>query len=180
LDSVAGVAGATTSGDSPGNVPASSADEMWAAYCQATGTPLERERQVDAFGDTSEMADELVDLVLGGVKRATACLLAEYGNSVPPTEPGDLWIVLGGDGRARGSVQATETRTGPFGSADAEFAYDEGEGDRTLEHWRAVHRDFFARRCELLGITWSESLPVLFQRFEVVWPRSPGATPAPD
>ena len=55
--------------------PAQTPDAMWAAYCAATGTPVEAAHEVDAFGASP---DELVALVLDGTKRATASLRAEY------------------------------------------------------------------------------------------------------
>ena len=32
-----------------------------------------------------------------------------------------------------------------FGEVDAAFAFDEGEGDRSLDHWRAAHQRYFTR-----------------------------------
>lgn len=97
-----------------------------------------------AFGATPEQADELVDLVVDGTKTATSSALWDYeaeGEDLP-TE-GTLGIVLDGRGTARALVVTSRVRTVPFDQVDAEHAHAEGEGDRSLEHWRQVHQSFF-------------------------------------
>ena len=147
---------------------------MWMAYCSATGTPPDTAHAVEPFGDGPELADELVALVEQGVKRATACLVADTdsGDGPSPSQVGDLWLVLDGRGRARCILRTAEIRIGAFDTVDEEFAYDEGEGDRTLRFWRDAHAQYFQRRCDALGIEWNEQLPVVFERFELVWPVS--------
>ena len=53
---------------------------------------------------------------------------------------------------------------------DAKFAYDEGEGDRTLESWIDGHRRYFERVSAERGAIWNEDDEVVFERFQVVWP----------
>ena len=151
--------------------PAQTPDAMWAAYCAATGTPVEAAHEVDAFGASP---DELVALVLDGTKRATASLLAEYTGpegAAPLVAPGHLWLVTDEAGNARCIVQTTEVRVGPMNTVDEQFAYDEGEGDRTLEYWTRVHSSYFRARCAHLRIPWAKAIMVVFERFELVWPR---------
>ena len=49
-----------------------------------------------AFGDGPELADELLDLVIKGVKTATCSTEDEPNTSTP----GERWIVLDGRGQA--------------------------------------------------------------------------------
>jgi uncharacterized protein YhfF len=42
-------------------------------------------------------------------------------------------------------LETTDLRVIPFGEVDAQFAFDEGEGDRTLAWWRSVASDVTAR-----------------------------------
>ncbi|MGI9499312.1 MAG: ASCH domain-containing protein, partial [Geminicoccaceae bacterium] len=54
------------------------------------------------FGDTAELASDLVDEMLNGTKRATAGLIAEMeadDDKLP--EAGDHWIVVDGGGEPR-------------------------------------------------------------------------------
>ena len=50
---------------------------------------------------------------------------------------------------------------------DADHARDEGEGDRSLEHWRAVHERFFTEHAE--G-GFQPDMPVVLERFRVLYP----------
>ena len=82
------------------------------------------------------MADELLEAVIGGPKRATAALVAEFadGDEELP-RIGSHWICCDGSGRPRLVMRSVELRIGPVSSVDEAFAYDEGEGERTREWW---------------------------------------------
>src|SRR5262245_25437645 len=57
---------------------------------------------VGSFGDSPTMATELADLVVTGIKRATASLARDYGEDREPMpKPGDFVMMLGGDGHPR-------------------------------------------------------------------------------
>lgn len=120
-----------------------------------------------AFGATPEQADALLRLVLDGTKTATASAQADYAadNEELPVV-GTLGIVLDGAGHPRALVRTTEVRVVPFDEVDAEHARDEGEGDRSLEHWRAVHERFFA---EHATGGFRRDLPVVLERFRVLY-----------
>ena len=144
--------------------------KLWWSYTEASGTDAELVGSF-AFGDTAGLADKLAGLVLNGPKRATAGLLldCELGGE-PMPRAGDHAVVLGGSGQPVCVIQTTEVRVKPLREADEAFAWDEGEGDRTLAYWRQAHDAYFTRRCAALGVAFSEDLDVVFERFEVVWP----------
>ena len=54
-------------------------DEFWAEFTLVSGTK-DADYTVVAFGDTAELADKLVALVLAGTKRATASLVRDYAS----------------------------------------------------------------------------------------------------
>ena len=60
----------------------------------------------------------------------------------------------------------------PFNEVDAEFAFDEGEGDQSLDYWRTVHWDYFSRRCAKIGKEPSLEMPVNCERFELLYPNT--------
>jgi uncharacterized protein YhfF len=124
---------------------------------------------VTAFGDPGAQQDALAALVLAGRKRATAGLLAEYeAEQVPLPQPGDLEIFTDGSGTPLGVIRITEMRVGMFNTVDAAFAADEGEGDGSLDYWRAEHRRFFQAVAEAQGYAFSDQSLVVFVRFELV------------
>lgn len=81
-----------------------------------------------AFGDNPALADQLLELVIDGVKTATCSTEDEPNTSAP----GERWIVLDGRGEPRCVIETTEVTYRRFGEVDAGFARDEGEGDRSL------------------------------------------------
>lgn len=124
-----------------------------------------------AFGDSPEMADELLALVLAGTKTATtdalwACEAA--GEPVPAV--GDLSIVLDGAGVPRCLLRTTEVRIVPFDAVPTDFARDEGEGDRTLGWWRTAHEAYFRRTLPAIGRAFAGDMPVVCERFAVLHP----------
>ncbi len=149
-----------------------SAAAMWAEYvaehpehAEEDDPPLER------FGDSAEMADELLELVLHGPKRATAGAVVEFrAEQEPLPRIGSHWIAADARGQARAVVRSRELRIGPLGSVDEAFAWDEGEGDRTRDWWVEAHLRYMRRTCARLGVDVDEQLELVFERFQVVWP----------
>ena len=132
---------------------------------------------IACFGDSVELANELIALGLTGQKQATAGSLAEYehdGSELP--QVGDRWIACDGRGVPRAVIETTETRVGPLSSVDEQFAWDEGEGDRTRVDWLDSHTAFFTRTHEALGIPFHADIPVVFERFVVVYQESDRGT----
>jgi uncharacterized protein YhfF len=53
---------------------------------------------------------------------------------------------------------------------DADHAYWEGEGDRTLESYFMEHDKYYERRGEALGFELNKDMLVDLVRFELVYP----------
>jgi uncharacterized protein YhfF len=122
------------------------------------------------FGDSAELADELLDLVLHGPKRATAATVAEYElEGEPLPQVGDLSVVTDFGGQPRALLRTTDVRVGPLSSVDEAFAWDEGEGDRTREGWLRDHTTYFQRALPPLGLAFDPDMATVFERFEVAY-----------
>ena len=67
-------------------------------------------------------------------------------------------------------IRTTRVFTVPFDQVTAEHAQKEGEGDRSLAHWRRVHEDFFRAELAEAGLEFSPDMPVVCEEFEVVYP----------
>ena len=126
------------------------------------------------FDDNKSDANDLVDLVLRGKKRATASLLCEYetGGKRQP-RAGDSSIVTDWDGLPRCVIKTTEAEVIAFRDVDENFAADEGEGDLSLAYWKEVHWDYFGRVCRELERERSFEMRVVCERFQVVYPLKP-------
>lgn len=146
---------------------------MWQEYCAAypEAAAASPEYTIEHFGDTKQLADELLAHVLSGRKRATSELVADFtarGDQVPRI--GSHWIACNGDGTPTIIIRSIELRIGSFSSADAAFAVDEGEDDLSLDSWRREHRRYWTRVSAAQGWKWAESDEIVFERFRVVWP----------
>lgn len=134
-------------------------------------SPYRQRRHVDeGWGDSAEMADELGALIAAGIKTATCSSLWEYEAEGEPTpEVGQLTTVLDGKGNPLCIVETIEVAIRPYDQVDDQFAYDEGEGDRSLRYWREVHWRFFARTLAAISREPSEQMPLICERFRVIY-----------
>ena len=141
-------------------------EEFWTRFVAATG--IDGTYEAWAFGDPSlpEMGTKLALLVRDGPKRATAGLAAEYEveNEAIPI-PGSLSVILDGGGSPVCVIRTKEVEIRRFGDVDERFAWDEGEGDRTLAWWREAHQRFFERQ----GTPIDDDTLMVLERFEMLW-----------
>lgn len=154
-----------------------SAQALWAALAEARPDLVHEQTTYSVwhFCDNQADADELVELVLAGRKRATAALLWSYeaeGEALP--QAGDFDIVTDWSGRARCVIRTISVEVVPFEAVSSDFAAAEGEGDGSLEYWREAHRAAFGRELAAAGAALTPEAPVVCRRFEVVF-RGPAA-----
>lgn len=126
-----------------------------------------------SFGDSPALADELLALTLRGAKTAVASALWEFeldGDPLP--QPGDLAMVLDGAGEPRALIRTTEVEIVAFEDVSAEHASLESEGDRSLDYWRAEHERAWRGALEDTTYKFSARLPVVCERFELLFPLS--------
>lgn len=122
------------------------------------------------FGATAAHADELLDLVLAGVKVGTASSLWDYEESGDPVPVvGELSIILDGAGTPRAVIETTAVEVVPFGEVDEAHAFAEGEGDRTLAHWREVHERYWRTHSENPR-GYAPDMPVICELFRLRYP----------
>ena len=123
-----------------------------------------------AFGATPAHADGLLALVLNGVKTGTSSSLWDLESTGEPVPlEGELSIILDGAGVPRALIETTRIRIVAFQEVDAEHAHAEGEGDRTLEHWRAVHERYWRdHSADARG--YAPDMPVVCERFRLRYP----------
>ncbi|MCL2515644.1 MAG: ASCH domain-containing protein [Microbacteriaceae bacterium] len=142
---------------------------FWAAARAAEPRLSPQPAPAWAFGADPGQADELLGLVLAGIKTATSSLLREYaaaGEKLP--QAGDLSILLDGAGSPRAVIETTDVTVVRFGEVDAEHARAEGEDDRTLESWRREHERFWRRKSRNES-GFAPDLPVVCERFDLVY-----------
>ncbi|MFE0151288.1 ASCH domain-containing protein [Nonomuraea sp. NPDC059007] len=98
------------------------------------------------LGTPGPLRAELNGLVLSGAKTATAGLLeSDYRAEGEDLEHvGEHLVLVDDHGGRVGEVSVTSVEVATFAAVTWEFAQAEGEGFRSVEHWREVHRRYWA------------------------------------
>ena len=145
------------------------AEELWKAYCEKENIDIDTPYSAWGFGDAP---DQLADLVLKGIKTATASAYDLYfmeGEEEPLPQLGDYSVILDSKDEAICIIQTTKTTVVPFNEVSEEHAYKEGEGDRSLAYWRAVHEEFFTKEFEETKTEFNGQTRILCEEFQVVY-----------
>jgi uncharacterized protein YhfF len=149
-------------------------EAFWRSYLASLPqgiTPPPGSYEAWSFCDNEQSANELGDLVTAGTKTATCGLIWAYEaqNEKLPVV-GDLSIITNWDGDPLCIIETTEINNRAFNEVDEKFAFDEGEGDRSLTYWREVHWDYFSRECAAISRVPIDTMTLLCERFHVVFP----------
>lgn len=141
-------------------------EELWEVY-----RPLNQKvgdvYQAWAFGVE---ADALANLVVSGQKCATTSLYVWYerGEERLP-QVSNYNIILNGRDEAVCIVETTKVIVVPFNEVTEEHAFKEGEGDRCLKTWQAIHRSFFTKELLEMGLRFHDEMLVVCEEFRVVY-----------
>ena len=117
-----------------------------------------------AFGDSPEMADELLALVLAGKKTATVSVILE-DEQAPSV--GDLSLVLDGRSTPACVIKTVHVETVRFCGLTWDMVKLEGE-DENFEQWKSGNIRYWTRDAAKRGYTFTDQTPITFERFEVV------------
>ncbi len=139
------------------------AEELW-KQTGLTGT-----YEAWAFG---EAADQLANLVIEGIKTATCSAYDVYiAEQEPLPEEGAYSVILNSNSEAVCVIRTTKVYVTEFAKVSAAHAYREGEGDRSLKYWRAVHEAFLKKELAPLKLVFSDQTKVVCEEFELVFPK---------
>jgi uncharacterized protein YhfF len=145
--------------------------KFWCDYVNSLASGRHQQKMpadVFAFGDSSELANRLAMLVREGVKTATCSALWTYEEGQKPLpRRGDHSVVLDGNRNPVAIIETVDVFISPFNEVPESFAYDEGEGDRSLAYWRQAHRNYFSRQ-PFKNQSFDERMPLVCERFKVV------------
>ena len=117
-----------------------------------------------SFGDSPEMADELLALVLAGKKTATGSVVLE-DEQTPSV--GDLSLVIDGHGNPACVIKTVHLETVKFCDLTWDMVKREGE-DENFEQWKSGNIRYWTRDAAKRGYTFTDQTLITFERFEVV------------
>ncbi|MBI4415796.1 MAG: ASCH domain-containing protein [Euryarchaeota archaeon] len=147
-------------------------DRYWKQFQRSLPPTARRQEKYDwvfHFG-SKRTARAIAALVLEGTKTATGSLKWVYqAENKPIPKPGDLSVITDGSKHPVCVIEDTEIRVVPFDKVDARFAFDCGEGDRTLEGWRKGYWQYIETECARIGRRPTRKTPLVCERFRVVY-----------
>ncbi|QFJ54032.1 ASCH domain-containing protein [Pseudobutyrivibrio xylanivorans] len=144
--------------------------ELWKEFCENKNVDINTSYEAWGFGDDEETADELAELVVKGIKYGTASSYDDYIaedalDELP--QVGEYSVILNGKDEAVCVIRTKEVFILPFNEVPESHAFAEGEGDRSLDYWRRVHKEFFEECAEESGIPFTEESKVVCEQFSL-------------
>jgi uncharacterized protein YhfF len=122
------------------------------------------------FGITADDAHEIAALVRGGTKTASGGLVwSNEFDGKRAVRPGDLWIVMAGPNEPVCIIETTDVRVFPYDEVPEEYAWEGGEGDRTMADWRRIYWQYIISECKRIGCEPDPKAPLVMERFRVVF-----------
>ena len=150
-----------------------SPDQYWQEFLSTlpAGSPYHSKSYIaEGWGDGPEMADELGALIATGIKTQPAVL---YGNGKRRTnrllkrEQSPLsWMEAGSrcaSSRASRSQSVSTTKWMLI------LPEKKAKATCSLAYWREAHRRFFSRSLPKVGREFSEDMPLVCERFHVIY-----------
>lgn len=118
------------------------------------------------FGTKGEFREELIALILKGIKQATAGTLEwDYkANNEPIETVGEKLAVIDSDGLHVATIEATRVEVVRFADVPDEFALAEGEGDLSGDDFREGHLRYWSRQ----GLTITDDTEIVLLYFKLV------------
>src|SRR5699024_2073235 len=80
----------------------------------------------------------------------------------------DYNIILNSADEPVAITRTVDVTITPMNEVSEDFAIAEGEGDRTYQYWWKEHERFFKEELQKIGREFSEDMPLVCERFEVV------------
>ncbi|MGL4655554.1 MAG: ASCH domain-containing protein [Sarcina sp.] len=146
-------------------------DNLFKEYLILIGRDEEKlEYDTWYFGDNKALADELFDLVIRGEKTATTSLYWLYeveGEAIPVQ--GGYSVVTDYEGNRKCIIENKSVSILKFSEVKSDFAFKEGEDDKSLESWQREHIEFFNKELEKYNKVFLEDMLVVCEEFECVY-----------
>ncbi len=151
----------------------SNVDRYWEQYLDSLPVDAKRPSgyaDTVAFGFTWEHARAIAPLVRNGPKTATGDLVwSSEADGKPGARPRDLWVVIAGPDEPVCIVEVTEVRVFPYDEVPHEYAWEGGEGDRTVRDWRRIYWKLIVSECKRIGREPDVKAPLSMERFRLVY-----------
>jgi len=148
-----------------------SVGNLWNDFLDRNSQNKNKETPISFFFcDNENDANECAELVIKGIKKATATSLWWYQrNNEPLPKIGDQYIVTDWDGDAKAIIETIKIEQVPYNKMTPEFAEIEGEGDKSLEYWKKVHKAYYTREMASFNDDFDENMIIVCEHFKTIY-----------
>lgn len=145
--------------------------EYWGAFQKKhSGYDDVKQPQSFYYCDNKKDADECAELVVKKIKQATSPSVWWFKkNSEAFPQVGDLAIVTNWDGAPKAVIKTTKVEIVKFKDITSEYAFTEGEGDKTLAYWKKAHWDYYTNEMKKFDEYPTEEMEIVCEYFETIW-----------
>jgi uncharacterized protein YhfF len=125
--------------------------------------------EVRWIGLDEASTEEVIELIRAGDKTGTFTLpwIVERTDQPEPSV-GAAIVLIDFHGKPRLLVRLTEISTVAFGNVTGEHTAIDGSPVRDLSVWKPLHTHYWNRLLQPFGLSVSESMPVLIEKFELL------------
>ena len=122
------------------------------------------------FGDNKTDADDCAQLVVLKIKQATSPSLwwfTEHNEALP--QIGDLSIVTDWESNPKAIIKTIKVEIAKFKDITPEYAFIEGEGDKSLAYWKKVHWEYYKNEMKEFIAFPNLEMEIVCEYFETIW-----------
>lgn len=148
-----------------------SKEEFWNKFLNLNPDNLRKEiPESYYFCDNEKDANECADLVSKSIKKATATSLWWFEkNNEPLPQIGAQAIITDWHGKPRAIIETIRIDPTPYNEITPGFAETEGEGDKSLDYWKKVHKAYYKREMEPYGDNFEENMIIICEYFKTIY-----------
>ncbi|MEO8444944.1 MAG: ASCH domain-containing protein [Gammaproteobacteria bacterium] len=129
-----------------------------------------------SIGRTADLCERLSGYVVARQKTGVFSQPDDFpGGRLP--RPGEYAVLVNFSGEPRCLVRYDECTVLPFHAVGPEHVEVETAALRTVAGWRKLHRDYWEPVLAARGESFSNDMPIVFQRFTALYPPAPQSCP---
>lgn len=153
------------------NSNSESVEKIWESFLEVhPNNKIKIMPEAFYFCDNEKDANECAELVVQGIKQATATSLWWFEKHQEPIPKiGNQYIVTDWLGNAKAIIETTKIEFVPFNEVTATFAAIEGEGDKSLSYWKTAHEAYYKREMEPHGANFDEKMIIVCEYFKSLY-----------
>ena len=122
------------------------------------------------FCDNKKDADDCAELVIKKIKQATSTSVWWFEkNKEEIPKIGDLAIVTDWNNEPKAIIITKKVEIVKFKNITPEYAFIEGEGNKTLEYWKNVHWMYYSNEMKKYNEKPNEEMKIVCEYFETIW-----------